>query len=321
MNVFVHTSVMQKELVDALDLKPGGLAIDCTSGAGGHTKLLLDKVKENGRIFALDRDPAAISFLTSSLKEKYSNLEIIMAPFSKIKAIAEEFGITKCIDGICADIGVSSPQLDNPERGFSFEKDGPLDMRMDPQNNEMTAYKVINEYSEDELTRIFKEFGEEPKSRFAARKIVAERKKSPINSTFRLSEIIKESIYYKTGSKKHPATKIFQAIRIYVNQELNELEKLIKDGFEILSPGGRLAIISFHSLEDRIIKNTFNKLGGKNSSLQLLRHVPLTHEEEMKHNQVQGKIIKPFPMLPSEDEIKANPRSRSAKLRIIEKTR
>ncbi|SME90968.1 16S rRNA (cytosine1402-N4)-methyltransferase [Pseudobacteriovorax antillogorgiicola] len=318
--MFDHITVLKNEMVQSLNLPVDGIAIDCTAGGGGHTAALLDALGPGGKVFAFDRDPMAFQFLSERFAKDLATKRLVLCPnpFSEIQEVAEKYEIAGKIDGICADIGVSSPQLDLGERGFSFNKDGPLDMRMDTSSGDNAAH-VINEYNEQELADIIYKFGEEPKSRFVARAIVQERSKEPITNTLRLAEIVANAIHYKTKSKKHPATKTFQALRIYVNQELEELETLCRDGFDILKPGGRIGIITFHSLEDKFVKQYFNTLGkGKKIPAHLSR-APLTEDQVAAYKDVKGKIVKPFPLIPSEEEQSENPRSRSAKLRTIEK--
>lgn len=319
---FQHVTVLSRELVASLNLRPGDIAIDCTAGGGGHTAGLLEHTIPGGMVIALDRDPSAIANLQSRFASAIESGALVVekTPFSDIHAIALKYRIIGRIRGICADIGVSSPQIDLGSRGFSFTQDGPLDMRMDTTNTLLTAHEVVNQYPERELTRIFRDYGEEPKAHFAARAIVKEREVKPIETTLELANLIEKSIFYKTKSRTHPATRIFQAIRIEVNDELNELSSLIKDAFATLDVGGRLAIITFHSLEDRIVKQMFREYESSGLSEPHLRGLPLTDQQilAMGHKP-RGKIIKPFPILPTDDELQANPRSRSAKLRIIEK--
>lgn len=320
-NEFHHITVLEQELVDLLNLKAGNIAIDCTAGGGGHTKGLLNATSPGGLVIAMDRDPSAIAQIQTrfSTQVKDGSLRIEKTKFSDIHAIASKYNLVGKVHGICADIGVSSPQLDIGSRGFSFHHDGPLDMRMDPTAT-LTAYDVVNEYSETELTRIFREYGEEPKAFFVARAIIDARKVKPIETTRDLAKIAEDSIFYKTKSRTHPGTRIFQAIRIEVNNELEELRRLIEDSIAVLAPGGRLGIISFHSLEDRIVKHLFKDAETTAFSRQNLKGIPVTENEIEKLGGIaKGKIIKPFPVLPQESEQSENPRSRSAKLRILEK--
>jgi 16S rRNA (cytosine1402-N4)-methyltransferase len=316
-----HTSVLKRELVAALNLQPGSTVIDCTAGLGGHTELMLEAVGDKGKVFAIDRDPWAVSRLRSRFEQQIHDRQLIVVEdaFSNIGHILKDHEID-AVDGIAADLGVSSPQLDVGERGFSFNLDGPLNMRMDSDSNKTTAASLVNELSKDELKEIFWIYGEEPKAKFIAEAIVDFRMGKPIETTRELANIIKKAVFYPKASKKHPATKAFQALRIYLNDELGELKSLLHDGFESLSQGGRLAIISFHSLEDRLIKHKFKELAGKTQNNPSMRHLPITDSELKKTYQIAGKIIKPFPIYPNESELKVNIRSRSAKLRVIEKT-
>lgn len=298
-----------------LNIKEGDQVIDCTFGRGGHTTRILGLTGKTGKVLGVDRDIDAIKWGEDNFKDELESgqLELGHMNFSQIKAYTKDRSMIGMIQGICADIGVSSPQLDNADRGFSFQNEGPLDMRMD-QTQILDAKEVINNYNEEELADLFYYHGDEPKSRYYARKICERRYEKPFTTTLDLADFIKAISPYKTKSQKHPATKIFQAIRVEVNQELKELEVLIQDSFDILKTGGRLGIITFHSLEDRIVKKEFKSLAGKTNPDPALRHLPIT-----SNTQFRGKICKPFPITPSKEELDTNPRSRSAKLRIIEK--
>lgn len=317
MTRFDHITVLQDELLDSLALKTGDCAIDCTAGGGGHTRGLLDRVGPNGRVIAFDRDTRAIAVLKSRFEAelKDGRLVLIQSPFSELAREVERLGIAGSVQGLCADIGVSSPQLDEAERGFSFAKDGPLDMRMD-QSQGQTAADIVNSWSEQDLARLFRDYGEDPQARPIARAIVKRREKSPFATTLDLAELVAGSVHYKERSRKHPATRVFQALRIEVNGELRELDELLQAIPKVLRPGGRCAIISFHSLEDRPIKNAFKDLA--EGHMQTIdRRLPLTAQQldSMK----RFSIIKPFPLVPDDAELERNPRSRSAKLRVIEK--
>ncbi|MFK7823778.1 MAG: 16S rRNA (cytosine(1402)-N(4))-methyltransferase RsmH [Oligoflexales bacterium] len=318
MPTFEHKTVLLNELVDALILKAGDTAVDCTAGGGGHTSLLLERVRPTGKVFACDRDLRAIESLQEKFYKQIVNnqLGLVHSPFSDFtKYIPQEVSI----HGICADLGVSSPQLDESNRGFSFMRDGPLDMRMSPESQDPSAAEVIANYSSQDLEKIIRSLGEEPKARFVANAIVKQRENSPITTTIELANLVAKAIHYKKKSKKHPATKTFQALRIYVNKELEEIRILLEQAFACLSPGGRLAIISFHSLEDRIVKDFFKEKSGKKPGQSLPRDLPLTESELKSFQNIQARIIKPFPIIPKEEEISSNPRSRSAKLRVLEK--
>lgn len=312
---FDHTSVLLEESVGALLLSHGDYAIDCTSGGGGHSQLIRDALGPSGTLICLDRDPRAIEHLKLRFAQdiEANKTIVIKSAFSKIKQVASLLGVAGKISGILADLGVSSPQLDDAERGFSFLKDGPLDMRMDPALPE-TAADIVNTRSERELQLIFQNFGEETYSKRIARKITQERHKKLFESTLQLASCVKSAVP-PSHQNKHPATRVFQALRICVNHELDELQKFLEDSFDILKPGGRLAVISFHSLEDRIVKQFFKEKETGKVKDPLLKYLPITDQNEPK----AAKIIKPFPLLPSSLEIERNVRSRSAKLRVIEK--
>lgn len=312
---FSHITVLKEELIAGLALKPGGLAVDCTAGGGGHTELMLDLVAPSGHVYAIDRDQLAISTLTQRFKDHLQRGEISLLKGSFSELISD---IPDQVDGIAADLGVSSPQLDLAERGFSFMKDGPLDMRMNPEQGPSAA-DIIRDYDQKELTDLFRKWGEEPKAKFIAQAIVKQRELSPITTTLRLAEIVKGAVHYKTKSQKHPATRVFQALRIAVNEELSEIESLLGKALQKLKPGGRLAIITFHSLEDRIVKQFFRKCSGSANQIPELRGLPLTEEQLSQYYKADAKIIRPFPVNPSDEEIDRNPRSRSAKLRVLEK--
>lgn len=315
---FHHITVLLKETVENTIVDKDGIYIDCTTGGGGHAELLLSSLSEKGKLIAFDQDPKAIAHLS----EKFSNeikigkLILINDKFSNLKLQIESLGLSKKINGIYADLGVSSPQLDEAFRGFSFNNDGPLNMRMDQDDSAFTAKKFVNNADIDELKRVFREYGEEPKAHFAAEAIIKKREEKPFETTLELAETIKKAIFYPKKSKKHPATKVFQAIRIHVNNELGELETLLADGFEVLCQKGRLSIISFHSLEDRLIKQRFKSLAGKQKTKYVPKEFAILSE---KQEDAVARIIKPFPIIPSDEEISINPRSRSAKLRVCEK--
>lgn len=321
METFLHETVLAHELVDGLNIKPGDFAIDCTAGGGGHTQLLLDLVGQEGTVIAIDQDDTALATLHRRFASevKGGRIQIHKSRFSQLLKICEDLGIKGKIAAIAADLGVSSPQLDRGERGFSFMHDGPLDMRMDQSSATMTARDVVNSYGLEEMRTIFRDFGDEPKAHYVAKAICEYREKRAIDSTAELAKLVERSIFYSGKSRKHPATKVFQALRIYVNRELDELASLLNDGFTALKAGGRLGIISFHSLEDRLVKSKFSDLA-KSPSAGLPKGIPLTQEELDRMGHAAGKIIRPFPISASEAEIARNARARSAKLRIIEKS-
>ncbi len=300
-----------------LNLKPGGVAIDCTAGGGGHTQLLLEKLGSEGVVIAFDRDQQAIDHLEQKFQKQLAARQLILVhkPFSNLESFIRSQKNELVIQAIIADIGVSSPQIDTPERGFSFTKDGPLDMRMD-QKQTTTAESLVNTLNMEELKTILKSFGEEPKAHYIAQAIIREREQSPITTTSRLADIVKAAVHYKSPSKTHAATKTFQALRIAVNKELDELNNLLMQAFSTLATGGRLGILSFHSLEDRIVKRQFNKWAARNQKIDF--HSIPAHA---KHSTPppEGKIIKPFPLKPSDDHQIDNPRSRSVRCRVIEK--
>ncbi len=298
-----HKSVLLNEVIEYLNLKQGGKYIDATVGYGGHSSYILNEIGKEGVLFAFDQDDEAISYSTKRLNEIGNNFTIFKSNFVNMKKY-----INEKVDGILFDLGVSSPQLDDGDRGFSFHKDAVLDMRMD-KNNPLDARKVVNEYSYDDLVKIFYKFGEEKYSKPIAKAIVKSR---PINTTLELAEIIKESVPISYRNKSHPARKVFQAIRIEVNHELDILESSLNDAFDLLNVGGRLVVITFHSLEDKIVSNVFKKLCSDDESTKKLPFVP----DELK---AKAKMI--VKLTPSEEEINENNRSRSSKLRVIERVR
>lgn len=314
---FEHITVLRDELIDSLCLTPGDYAVDCTAGGGGHTAGLLERVGPSGKVFAFDRDPIAQDVLKKRFARELEEgrIELIAEPFSRIQAALDERGLLGKIAGLCADIGVSSPQLDIAERGFSFAKDGPLDMRMD-QSQGVTAADIVNGWSVLELTKLFRDYGEDPQARRIAQAIEKERAKEPILRTLDLADLVASSVHYKERSRKHPATRVFQALRIEVNGELRELDALLSAVAPALRNKGRCGIISFHSLEDRLVKNVFRELA-EGHMKHIDKRVPFTAAEIDKLKTFT--IIKPFPVVPGDIEQSQNPRSRSAKLRVIEK--
>ena len=286
-----------------MNIREDGTYVDATLGYAGHSGEVLKKLNEKGFLFAFDQDAEAIEYSTEKLSKIGSNFKIIKSNFCNMKKY-----INKEVDGIMFDLGVSSPQLDEADRGFSFHKDAELDMRMD-KSNPLTAKKVVNEYSYDELVNIFYKFGEEKYSKSIAKSIIENR---PINTTLELAEIIKNSVPISYRNKSHPARKVFQAIRIEVNHELDILEDSLIDAFNLLKVGGRLSVISFHSLEDKIVAHVFNKLCNDDINARKLPMVP----EELKAR--ARKIVK---LTPTDTELDDNNRSRSSKLRVIERIR
>ncbi len=307
---FQHIPVLFYETVDSLDIKPDGIYADCTAGGGGHSKEIADRLSEKGKLVAFDRDPDAIK----NLREKfasYNNVIIVNRNFSEIDAVAKELGI-EGFDGIIADLGVSSFQLDTPERGFSFRNDAPLDMRMSKEG--MSARDVINGYSEKELMRIFSCYGEEKFAKSIARIIVSRREKTPFETTFQLVEAIKDGIPARARREGgHPAKRVFQAVRIEVNGESRDLAPSIEKMFELLKVGGILSIITFHSLEDRTVKNMFRSF---TEGCTCPKDFPVCVCGNTPAGKLRFKSV-----APSEEELERNPRSHSARLRSIEKLR
>ncbi len=303
----MHKSVLLEEAIDGLNIKNDLLYVDCTLGYAGHSGEILKKNKK-GWLYAFDQDEEAIEHSKSKLSDIGSNFGIIKSNFVNLKEELNKRGISK-VDGILFDLGVSSPQLDEGDRGFSYHKDARLDMRMD-KDSKLSAYEVVNNYPESKLITIFYRYGEEKYSKSIARKIVDYRKNKPIETTNELVEVIKTGVPDKYKREKHPARKIFQAIRIEVNNELEVFEKALNDAIEILNPNGRICVITFHSLEDRICKQIFKKNSEINKVFKGLPSIP---KEYMPKLRLIGKYM------PSEEELEANNRSRSAILRVAEK--
>ncbi|WP_077211428.1 16S rRNA (cytosine(1402)-N(4))-methyltransferase RsmH [Bacillus dakarensis] len=309
--MFEHTTVLLQETVDGLNIKSDGIYVDCTMGGAGHSELILSKLSDEGKLYAFDQDETAIANAKEKLAQYGDRITIIKSNFLHLKEMLAEHGVDK-VDGILYDLGVSSPQLDTPERGFSYHHDAPLDMRMD-QDAELSAYDVVNKWSYEELVKIFFRYGEEKFSKQITRKIEAAREKKPIETTGELVELIKDAIPAPARRKGgHPAKRIFQAIRIAVNDELGVFEKSLEQAIQLLNPGGRISVITFHSLEDRICKVTFKKAS---ETPELPHGLPVIPDE---YKPVL-KLITRKPILPSEEELEGNNRARSAKLRIAEK--
>ena len=304
-----HYSVMLHEAVDGLNIKPDGIYVDGTCGYAGHSSEVLKKLS-SGHLYAFDQDEEAIKDATIRLEQINSNFTIIHSNFVNMKEKLNELGIEK-VDGILFDLGLSSPQIDNADRGFTFMNEAPLDMRMD-QTSDKTAEMIVNEYSMDELTNIFYLYGEEKMSRNIARKIVNERDKKRIKTTTELVKIIESAVGAKYFNKSHPERQIFQAIRIEVNSELTVLKNVLPDAIDLLNKNGRMSVITFHSLEDRIVKQLFKKESEVDDLVKGLPVIPKEYEPRIK-------LINKKPILPSDQEIKENSRSKSAKLRIIER--
>ncbi|MDO8885501.1 16S rRNA (cytosine(1402)-N(4))-methyltransferase RsmH [Candidatus Oleimmundimicrobium sp.] len=308
---YKHIPVLPVEVLKYLKLKNGSIVVDCTLGGAGHAKAILEAIVPDGFLLGIDKDEAAINKAKDELSSFSRQIKLIKGDFANLDDILQEAGFSK-VDGILFDLGVSSYQFDFPERGFSYRYDAPLDMRMD-LNQKLTAYEVINEYPEAKLTKLMKEYGEERWASRIARFIVEARKRSPIRTTFELVELIKNAIPASARRKGgHPAKRTFQALRIEVNEELTSLEKGLRGAIKHLKPGGRIMIISYHSLEDRIVKNIFKEhargcvcppellvcVCGKSPTLKVLTRKPI---------------------VPTEKEMGFNPRSKSAKLRVAEK--
>ena len=305
---FNHKSVMLEECIEGLSIKPNGIYVDGTMGGAGHSKEIAKRISKEGLLIGIDRDEEAICVAKERLKE-FNNIKFVHDNHDNIKNILEKLDIPG-VDGILLDLGVSSYQLDERNRGFSYMKDATLDMRMD-KTQELTAKKVINEYSEENLSKIIFEYGEERFSRAIARKIVDYRKNKEIETTDELVKII-EGIVPRRNKEGHPAKRTFQAIRIEVNNEIKPLYQTIIDSIDVLNSGGRLCVITFHSLEDRAVKNAFNDSIGKCTCPPDLPYCVCGAKSK-------GKIITKKPLLPKEAELQENSRSKSAKLRIFEK--
>ena len=311
MQEFSHYSVLLSECIDALDIKPDGIYVDGTAGGGGHSLEIAKHLSKNGRLIAIDQDEDAIAAASARLSEFSDRVTIVRNNFSNLADVCAELGIDK-IDGFLIDAGVSSFQLDCAERGFAYSADAPLDMRMDKRNS-LTARTVVNEYSESELKKILFEYGEERFSPNIAAAIVRERAIAPIETTSQLSDIIRGAIpaFAREGGH-HPAKRSFQAIRIEVNRELDVIEPAIRAAEKLMRRGGRIAVITFHSLEDRIVKQTFADLA---SGCTCPRSFPIC----VCGKKPSVKTVNKKPILPSAKELEENPRSRSAKLRVAEK--
>ena len=307
---FKHKSVLLNETIDGLNIKPDGIYVDGTLGGGGHAYEVCRRLGEKGSIVGIDQDAAAIEAASARLKDFGEKVTIVRSNYCDMKSKLHELGIDK-VDGIVLDLGVSSYQLDTAERGFSYREDAPLDMRMDTRQK-MTARDIVNEYTEADLYRVIRDYGEDKFAKNIAKHIVQARAVKPVETTAELSEIIRASIPMKFQKKSgHPAKRTFQAIRIELNRELDVLRDSLDDMIDLLNPGGRLCIITFHSLEDRIVKSAFRK-----------NENPCTCPPDFPvcvcGKKSKGSIITKKPILPSEEELEYNSRSKSAKLRIFE---
>ncbi|HSI68428.1 MAG TPA: 16S rRNA (cytosine(1402)-N(4))-methyltransferase RsmH [Planococcus sp. (in: firmicutes)] len=309
--MFNHTTVLLKETVDGLNIRPDGIYVDCTLGGAGHSEYLVQQLSEKGHLFCFDQDQTAIEHAKEQLQNHLSKITFIHANFKNIKEELAERGIDK-VDGILYDLGVSSPQLDTPERGFSYHNDAPLDMRMD-QTADLSAYHVVNEWPYEDLIRIFYRYGEEKFSKQIARKIEAARAIHPIETTGQLVDCIKDGIpAFARRKGGHPAKRVFQAIRIAVNDELGSAETSLQDAIKLLKIGGRISVITFHSLEDRLCKTIFKEAASLPDIPPNMPMIPAGMEPILK-------LVTRKPILPSAEELEVNNRSRSAKLRIAEK--
>ena len=304
-----HISVLLNESISSLNLKENSIIVDATLGYGGHSSSILDRIKK-GYLFAFDQDSEAIRHSTDRLSKVGTNFTIIKSNFVNMKEELEKLGVDH-VDGVLFDLGVSSPQLDDASRGFSFHEDAKLDMRMD-RDQSLSAYDVVNNYSKEKLAYIFNKYGEDKFSNNIAKKIVEYRESKPIETTLELVEIIKTAVPMKFRIDKHPARQIFQAIRIEVNHELDVIEPAINQALELLNVGGRVAVITFHSLEDRLVKNIFREKCKIDERIKGLPNIPEEYLPDFKL--VVNKAI-----VPSEEELEKNPRARSSKLRVIEK--
>ena len=310
---FSHISVLLNESIEGLAIKPDGIYVDGTFGRGGHSRQILSKLNEQGRLISIDRDPQAIQEAKNIQDPRF---QIIHGPFSEIQTYIEALNLSGQIDGVLLDLGVSSPQLDDPERGFSFLRDGPLDMRMDPTSG-ISAADWLNTASADDIAWVLKEFGEERFAKRIARAIVEHRENEqlpPLTRTGQLANLIANAVPFK-DKHKHPATRSFQGIRIYINSELEEIEKALNGALTVLSPQGRLSVISFHSLEDRLVKRFIRK---QSQGPSLPPGIPLTEAQIQAIGRAAmksvGKALKP-----SDVEVSDNTRARSSVLRVAEK--
>lgn len=313
-HAFKHVSVLLNESIDGLAIKPDGTYIDGTFGRGGHSRVILSKLGPHGRLFSIDRDPQAIEEAKKIQDDRFT---IIHGPFSGIASYAEQYDLVGQVDGVLFDLGVSSPQLDDAERGFSFMKDGPLDMRMDP-----TAGMPVSEWLQsaelDDITWVIRQFGEDKHARRIARAIVEYRDNEanePLLRTSQLAKLISEAAPKSFKEKKHPATRTFQAFRIYINSELEEIDTALRGALSVLAPKGRLSVISFHSLEDRMVKRFMRK---ESKGPEVPHGLPLT-ETQIKALGSASLTLVGKAIMPTSEEIDMNPRSRSSVLRIAEK--
>ena len=308
---FKHKSVLLQETIDNLNIRPDGIYVDGTLGGGGHSYEIASRLSSKGRLIGIDQDEAAIAAAGERLKPFADRVTIVRNNYCNMDMVLKDLGIER-VDGILLDLGVSSYQLDTAERGFTYKTDAPLDMRMD-RRQQMTAKDILNEYSEMELYRIIRDYGEDKFAKNIAKHIVQARQKAPIETTGQLIEVIKAAIPKKVrATGGHPAKKTFQAIRIELNKELEVLQNNLDDMIDLLNPGGRICIITFHSLEDRIVKTNFKR-----------NENPCTCPSDFPvcvcGKKSKGKVVTRKPILPSEEELEVNSRSKSAKLRVFER--
>ena len=306
-----HISVLLEESISSLNLNDSSIIVDCTLGYGGHSSNILARIKR-GYLCAFDQDSEAIRHSTERLKAIGTNFTIIKSNFVNLKEELEKRNV-KEVNGFIFDLGVSSPQLDEKERGFSYHEDARLDMRMD-QDNQLSAYEVVNNYTKEQLTDIFFKYGEDKFARNIAKKIVEYREEKPIETTLELVEIIKSAVPMKFRKDKHPARQIFQAIRIEVNHELDVIEPALEQALSMLKVGGRVVVITFHSLEDRIVKNFFKEKCAIDQMLQGMPNIPDEYLPDYK-------LVNTKAIIPNDKELSENTRSRSAKLRVIERVK
>lgn len=304
-----HYSVLNKEVIENLNLKETGVYVDATVGYAGHSKKILEKCKK-GYLFAFDEDANAVSYSEDTLHGISDNFKIFKENFVNMKSVLSDVGVDK-VDGIVFDLGFSSPQIDDERRGFSFMADGPLDMRMD-QDASVCAKDIVNGYSESNLAQIFFDYGEEKLSKVIAKKIVEVRKQKEIETTLELVEVIKSAVGANYFYKNHPERQIFQAIRIELNRELDVLKTVLPDAIEMLKVGGRICVITFHSLEDKIVKSIFRKYSEVDEMVKGLPVIPDEYKPQIK-------LVNRKPILASEEELRENSRSHSAKLRVVER--
>ncbi len=307
---FSHIPVLLNEVLEGLDIKPGGTYVDGTVGGGGHSSEIAKRLDENGKLYCFDQDDEALAAATDRLKAYSSKVTLIKNNFENAVSDLTQRGVAGA-DGILLDLGVSSYQLDNAERGFSYRYDAPLDMRMD-KGNPISAYTIINEYSETEIFHIIRDYGEEKFAKNIAKKIVQARQEKPVETTFELNELIRAAIPARMRQDGHPSKRSFQAIRIACNRELDVLETAIEPMVDFLKPGGRLCIISFHSLEDRMVKETFRRLEKPCTC-------PPNFPQCVCGKVSKGKVISRKAITASEEELEQNNRSKPAKLRVFEK--